>query len=350
MKIDAKLLQDSLAFLGLGVSKIISDRPISKMLELCTENGFLVGTTCDGINNIRLKICATTETLNALIEYELFNNIIKSCTGEIELIEQNNNVIQVKSSSMKCKVLSSYYRNNTSMPHTKMENCVHDIDFTNLSEILPISKSIIDPNFSIDCYRHIYFGDNIMVTDTNNVAIINKKFFNTPVLLSYKTIEILSKLNKAKYIITNEIHSSTNREYKKLYVKTDSIEFVCLSKFMQLFQYDDLNDLFSMTATDSITLNKEVLNKAYNTAKLFKNSKVLFIFDTNNVSLRVDQSDFTYIISDVGISTKHIFKATDDLMKKILTLSDKITISIFDNMIKCSSKDIEEIFSVEEIT
>lgn len=348
MKIEAKVLQDALAFLGLGISKNVSDRPITKMLELCTENGFLVGTTCDGLTSIRLKICATTEDIKALVEFEFFNNIIKACTDEVEL-KQATNALSIKSTSMKCKVPSMYDRPSTSMPHLPMVACTNDADFSSLASVLPICKSIVNPSFSIECYRYVYLGDKVMVTDTDNVAVVNKKFFNDSVLLSYKSIEILSKLTTAKYTITNEVHARTKKDFKKLYIQTDAAEIVCLSNYMDLFQYDDLCNLFSLPENDSIVISKESLSKGYNVAKLFKNSKILLVFDTDKVFFKIAQSDFEYIICNVGIKDAHTYRVTDDLMKRILTLSGEIKISLLDNMFKCVVGDTEEIFSAEEV-
>lgn len=348
MKIDAKLLQESLSFLGLAISKNITDRPITKMVELRTVNGFLVGATSDGVNNIQYKICPTKESLNALVDFEIFNNIIKSCTDEVELKEYDN-ALGVKSSTMKCKIASIHKRSTCTMQHCTMEQCVNNVDFTSLSEILSVCRSILNTEFSINCYRNIYFNDKIMVTDTDNVAVISKKFFNDNVLLSYKTAELLSKLTTAKYTIVEEEHTHTHKKFKKLYVQTDKADIVCFSENADLFQYDDLNDLFNTVAKDTITINKSELSKGYNIAKLFKTNNLLFVFDTDSVYLRIDQSDFTYKVSDVGISTKHSFVVNEALMKKFLALSNEITISILDGMIKCSAGNIEEIYSVVEL-
>lgn len=347
MKIDAKVLQDALSFLGLAVSKIVSSRPITKMLELKTDGSFLVGTTCDDQTFLHLKICPTSEDLNALVEFELFNNIIKSCTGEIELKEATN-AISIKSSSMKCKVPSSFNRPNTSMPTIPMIECSEDTDFTGLSSVLPICKSILKPDFSIDCYRNIFFGDVIMVTDTDNVAVVSKKFFNTPVLLSYKVAEILSKLKNAKYAVTEEVHKHTKREFKKLYVKTETVELICISNYMQQFQYDDLAELFKLVEHEFTIVNKAELSKGYSVAKNFKNAIINLVFDTEGVFVTIPKSDFVYKVSDCKTKNKWVFVATDDLMKKILTLPDNIEINILDNMIRCASNGINEIFSVVE--
>lgn len=347
MKIDSKLLQDSLAFLGLAVSKNVSSRPITKMLELKTDGSFLIGTTCDEQVFLHLKICPTTEDLKVLVEFELFNNIIKSCTGEIELKEATN-AVSIKSASMKCKVPSSFNRPNTSMPTIPMVECSEETDFTGLSSVLPICKSILKPDFSIDCYRNIFFGDNIMVTDTDNVAVISKKFFNTNVLLSYKVVEILSKLTNAKYTITDEVHAHTKREFKKVYVKNDTVELTCLSNYSQQFQYDDLAELFKLTEKESVTINKADLSKGYSVAKNFKNAKIDLVFDNDGVFLTIHKSDFIYKVSESKTTNKWVFNATDDLVKKILTLPDTIEINILENMIRCSSNGVNEIFSVVE--
>ena len=53
MTIDASRLQECLAILGMATSKVNTDKPLTKLIELSTDGGVLYGYTVSNINNLK---------------------------------------------------------------------------------------------------------------------------------------------------------------------------------------------------------------------------------------------------------------------------------------------------------
>ena len=347
MKIDTSRLKECLSFLGLAISKNSSDRPFTKMIELSTENGYLYGYTDSGVNNIKMKICATSDDIQATVAFSLFYDVVKNCDDTLEL-KATDKALNIKSNNLKCKIPIHTSATGTSgikHPKTVSDN---DIDFSNMKDILHICKSIVDPEFPIICYRNIYFGDKTMVSDTDNVAIIDNKFFNEPMLLPLSSVEILSKLEKCKYKIMSK-DKDPNTIRKKLEISTDEIDICMLSELTTDYQYDDLLELFNIDIANKTTVDVSNLSKAVSTSKLFKATPNL-VFDTNGTSLQIEASDFSYTINNDNLEA-HTYRLAESTIKKLLANKTDTIDLYFDSngLLKCIADNIESILSIEEV-
>lgn len=346
MNIDVSRLKESLSFLGLAISKNSSDRPFTKMIELSTENGYLYGYTDSGINNIKMRICATTDAIQAIVSFNLFYDVIKNCDDIVEL-KTNDKALSIKSNALKCKIPIHTSASGTSGIKHPKKVTDNFIDFSNIKDYMSIFKSIIDPEFPITCYRNIYFDDKTMVSDTDNVAIIHKQFFNEPMLLSLSSVEILSKLEECNYKITSFEKDTTIK--KVLEISTDEIDITIISTLTDEYQYSDLLDLFNINIANTTKIDMNILSKAVSTSKLFKSTPKL-VFDANGTSLQIESSDFTYSINNDNLEP-HIYNFTDSIIKKILANKLDNIIIYFDSngLLKYISDDIEMILSIEEV-
>ncbi len=347
MTLDVSRLKECLSILSLAISKNSSDRPSTKMIELSTENGFLYGYTDNGINNIRMKICDTTDSINATCEFSLFYDIIKNCDSSVD-IKTTNKAISIKSNDLKCKIpihSSASGKSGIKHPSTVSDN---DIDFSEIKDILPICKSIIDTDLPIICYRKIYFSNKIMVSDTDNVAIIDKNIFNEPVLLELSSVEILSKLSNCKYKIESN-QKDVNEIQKVLHISSDDIDITIISILTEEYQYNDLINLFSINIANKTTIDVSSLSKAVSVSKLFKHTPNL-VFDENGTSLQIISKDFVYNINKDNLE-RHMYITSNKLINNILaTKSDKLDVYFNSNgLLKCVNDEVEMILSIEEV-
>lgn len=344
MKIDNSKLKSDLSLLSNAVLKDNTARPITKMIELSTKNGFLYGYTNDGINSIGIKICPISDEFSAVINFATLYDIVKVSKGDITL-KATDKFVTIKTDNLSCKIpnytINQHNTNKIGLEHPIKPNNSQVIDFSNLKNELDYCKAILNPNFIIEAYKYIYFNDDIMVTDTDNVSIIHDCVFNKPILLSISSVNILTNFTECNY----EIFNKGSNEILGIY--TDDI---CVNiKTMNTidYQYDDLHNLFNETFNNKITIENSILSEAITACKLFKYDPIL-VFNNKGILLKIPSIEFVYVINNTPCNEEYSFKITTDLLKKITVNSELITIE-YDNksILKCTSDKGEQIFSVE---
>ena len=355
MKIDANKFKECLSILGLAVSKNISDRPITRTVELTVTDNVLWGYSCDKLNNIQLKICDTTEDFSIVVDYATLYDVVKNCEGDIE-IKTKKDVLSIKTNTMSCKLPSRSSNDNTKMPRPIWEeDKAKDIDFSEIEKVLPLSKTIIDPNFTVNAYRNICFNENVMVSDTSNAAILKKNIFGmengeyVQFILRQESVDILNILGECKYHTTEHQIPSTNRKCKFLHIRNnDETMFINIipDTMSNEYQYEDIMDLFNIDMKYSIVIDHDILAKAYTLSKLFLGNTIL-LFNNDGVTLKVEESDFSYNITDAPCDT-YTYTITESVMKKLLSIKGDIKLYFDENpFFKCVFDDREMIIGVD---
>ena len=342
MVVKSDELKTKLSLLGLAVAKEATASYKYKVIIFSSTGTDLYAYTYDGINNIKMFIGQVNSDVFAIIDYVTFTSFIKSCEGDITL-DFKESFVHIKTATSKCKL--SLINTVTSDKNSIVDpTCSHPFnnDFT---KDIPISilKSILDTNHVVTSYQKVCFNDCIMVTDTNNVIIVNDRIFSKDILLNYSSIELLKSIHNIKYTF---IKNKT----PKMYITSDELDAsieVDLNEDNE-FQYDDLKDLFDTINGPSVDINSKVLSKAMATSQLFKIDPIIE-FNSNGIFLKIATVDFEYKISD-AVCNDRSFILKPDVVKKIIMIGD--TVKIYYNnsdLIKCESGNISEILSIEEI-
>lgn len=346
MVVNKDQLKDKLDLLGLAVAKSNSCKQVEKMIRFESIGDTVYAYTFDGINNIRVSIGKCNEDFYALVDYNLFSNFIKSCENDITL-EAKNKFLHIKSSNVKCKLPT--YNHEVDRKQTGIPNPVNNYDYDKTFEEpidLNLIKSILDPTNIIETYRLIYFGDNIMVTDTDNVIKIEKRVFDEDVLLHLSSIYILNNATNCSYSFS----SFKNNTHKLLCIKSD--EFYATSivgtNENNDFQYNDLLGLFTDISGDKVTLDTTILSKAINASNMFKINPVI-VFNNKGIFVQIDAIEFIYKISNEKCDDR-TFELSQSLVKKITSLGKEVAIYYTNkDLIKCEVDGVAEILSVNEV-
>lgn len=344
MIVNGDELRKKVNLLGMAVSKNVASKQYERMIRFESTGDTVYGYTIDGVNNIRVEIGQVSEDFYAIVDYNTFASFIKSCEGDITL-ETKGKFIQVKSSNVKCK-LPTY---NHEVPRGQSGindptgNYTYDKQLGGTIELGTL-KSVLDPTHVVETYEKIYFGDNIMVSDTDNVLIIEKRIFDTDMLLDLNSVEILNALSNVEYTIITE------GKLKKLAVKSDELYalIVITENTNDDFQYSDFMDLFNDIGGNSVTLDTSILSKAMNAAAMFKAAPNL-VFNPKGIFLRIDSVEFIYKISDAACEDRTI-ELTGDVVKKLTSLGKELTIYYTNqDLMKCEVAGKKEILSVKEV-
>lgn len=347
MDISVDKLKEALSILSNAVSKKNTDKILTKMLELKTNNGILYGYTYDQVNFLRVKIDNVSEELNATVDFNTFSSLIKNISSDTVSIKLTEKGIAIKSNTLKVTLpilidgsglkvtgISANWK-GINIPST-----FNKIDVSKLKDYMSIIKSFIVEDFKIECYRNIYFNtDYILATDTNHIVKITDSFFDKDVLLKYNTVDFLSKLSEIEYAIDD----------KTLFVKSENFNYMALLQNKDDYQYEDLSNLFSMKFDHTIEIDGYDYSNALSNSKLFTYNAVGLQFNSEGLFFRLASNDFSYKLSDEPYNGKDdcIYTINKDIAPKLLLTKDKLTINYGDpKIINVVTDNISAIYSV----
>lgn len=343
MKISSDILKEKLKYISFGISKNSTDPARTKAIKFLNIDHIVYAFANDGINQIKVEIGPDDSDFNAVVDYNQFNNIIKACEGEISLnIDKKG--ISIKTTTMKAKIPTysanidpskenSVFSKNISM-NKSLSNDLH----------IGLIKLIVDTTHAVEAYRKVYFGNNLMVSDTDNVLIIKEQIFDKDIMLNFSSIELLSNISEVKY-------TYLEGKITKLYVSSKELEATIIIDLNEDgdFQYDDLMALFADITGSAVEINTKILSKAMSTSQLFKKDPVL-VFNNTGISLNIDSVEFSYKISDTCCEDR-AFILTPDVARKVVAIGDTIILYYTnEGLIRCDSENTSEILSVKEVS
>lgn len=350
MTIDSALIKDSLSILGLATSKSETTRPLSQLIELVTIDGVLYGFTSTGLHMIKKKIAETDEDMDCLVNFDMFSNVIKTCEGMIEL-KPTDKSLGVKSSTMKCKLPLYSIQSGEGMPHPD-DATGAEIDFSNIADVIPAYKSCIKHNIvQNSVLDNIYFGESgIMTTDNMNLVLLDRTYFDEPLLLPIGTVEVLNKIGKGKCTIEQK------GKEKRIVVTNDDFTYsgAVIVKDMSEFEYKVFVGVINTELSDKVTIKRAELVNAINASQMFITFPTL-IFSEKGVFLKIESMDFIYKISSEACAN-FTYSVSPELLKRILFIKDEdLTIEYGNDsdgsatMLKIvGDNGITELISVEE--
>lgn len=344
MIVNGDELRNKVNLLGMAVSKNIASKQYERMLRFESTGDTVYGYSIDGVNNIKVEIGKSTDDFYAIVDYNTFSSFIKSCDGDITL-ETKGKFIQIKSANVKCKLPT--YNHETERGKTGINDPTKDYKYSKkINDTIELGtlKSVLDPMHVVETYEKIYFGDNIMVSDTDNVLIIEKRIFDEDILLELSSVEILNNISNIEYDIVTE------GKLKKLVIKSDELyaSIVTYENIDNDFQYNDFMDLFNDITGSNVILDTSNLSKAMSAASMFKTVPNL-VFNPKGIFVKIDNVEFIYKLSDVKCED-HTFELTADIVKKLTSLGKELTVYYTNqDLMKCEADDKKEIISIKEV-
>ena len=331
MIIDTETLKKALDYLSMGIVKS-SDKYETQLIEFETSNGRLKAYTSDDVNKLGIRIGDTTDTLNVTLKFDMLYSLVKACKDSQIGIKAAKNYAEFITNTVSCRL--STFSHSISKP--QFPKYTGSMNSEIIKEYMPIIKSMIDTSHAVECYRYVYFGDNIMATDTDNVAVIDESVFND-ILLQLHSLEILSSFNDFEYILNDTTLCACSDG------KIVEISLMDKSKY----QYTDLMELFDNASKNTINLSKDILSNAISTASLFAPDSVELIFDDNGVRIEIPNDNFKYVLSANKYASK-TYKVTLNLLKRFLVIGTDLTIGYDeDTIISVNDGKIKTIFGVD---
>ena len=346
MVIQKELLVKKLNYLGMAISKDPEAKIYTKLIRFQNTGDKVYAYTFDGINSVKVEIGTIDagSSFYAVVEYTLFNNFIKSCEGDIKL-ETKDKFMHIKASNVKCKIPVYNKKNDGDFNIPDPENDYpYDRNVTEAID-LGIIKSILNIKHVVPIYRNIFFGDYIMVSDTDNVLKIEKKIFDHDILLSISSVEILNAITNIRYNFVKEDN------VVKLCITSDelSAKIITIKDENSDFQYEDFNQLYNEVSGATVTLDASTLSKAMSASQLF-NVVPKIVFNKKGIFVQIDNNDFIYKISDTACDEDRAYEFPPDLARKLCTMGSELTVYYTNSdLLRCDVGNVSEILSIKEI-
>ena len=317
MNISTADLRKALQVLGLATSTKSSLPPATRLIELVTEDGFLYGYTFNKVCYLKYKICPSTEDICVNVDFNLLFSLVKGVDGDTIKITHKNNSLTFTSSKFTTKIQCFISQNDGKLiPHIdEYDSYPYHFD-ADMKDYMALSK-FINPKIAVNCYTGMYFGDNIMVSDINNVAIIRDHLFPSNILLNPTGLSLITDLKEFDYNI--------NPKERALFIKTNEVIGKVYTMPLDEFQYDDYVELFDINIADSIELESADFVKAIATANKLKFKELNLTFCSKGVALSGDRSNFQYLLSKTPCTMDITYKMNISTLQKMI-LGDKMTV------------------------
>jgi len=333
-----------LGYLGMAISKNVASKQSEKMVKFDCIDGIVYAYTSDGVNNIRVEIGPSDKDFYAVVDYATIATFVKSCEGDITLVTTDK-FLQIKSSNVKCKIPTYNHelKRTTDAIPDPVKKYNYDKQLTNPIDLKMI-KSMLDPNHVVEVYQKVYFGDCIMVSDTDNVIKKETRVFDKDILLDLSSIEIINVCSNLWYTYDN----STKTEL--LCIKSDELyaTLAITNNDNNDFQYEDFLDLYNAVNGPTVVLDTTVLSKAINASSMFKTNPII-VFNPKGIFVQIDAVEFIYKISDEVCQDRQ-FELSTKLTKLISTLGKDVVVYFTNpDLIKCKVDDMESILSIVEV-
>ena len=318
MNIPTEHFKKAMSILGMSIGTKANLPPATKLIELSTKDGNLYGYTYNQVCFVKYRICSADEDIDVTVDYNTLCSLVKGVDGDTIKITSTDKTIVFKTDKFTTKLPCYSSQNNERL----IKYPVEDMDEVNhfdadLKDYLIITK-YINQKIGVLCYKGVYFGNTIMVSDINNVAIIRDHLFPKDVLLNAESVNLLNTIKEFDYSIVD------GGKYPKIVIKTDRINATIITMPKDEFQYADYMELYDMPIDNNIEVDRKDLVDAISTANKLKITKVELLFSDKGIFIRNNNIDFLYQVTSTSC-TACSYNVSLEFLSKWL-IGDRITI------------------------
>lgn len=186
---------------GVGNNKLI---PLTSLICISRSADEVCLTTTDASNYLYVYDTVPGEEFYAVVDANVFSKLISKMTSE-------NVSLQIKNSSLEVKGNGTYKielpldENGEYIkypdPYESLREDVEDIGIVNrttVQVILDTIKPALSTSMDEPQYTGYYVGENVVGTDTSKIASLAVHMFDTPMLISPETMNLLAVMASEK--------------------------------------------------------------------------------------------------------------------------------------------------------
>lgn len=195
LKIKTPDLKDMVtkAIKGAGNNKLL---PLTSLMCIKVEDNKLSIITSDGTNYLYVTKNIENEYFYVTIQAEQFSKLISKLTcGFVELVVTDR-ALEVKGNgTYKIEIPmdeeGSIIQYPDPLKEVDMSANPQQVKLTSIKNLINGCKSSLATTLEIPCYTGYYCGEKVIATDTNKIASLSTRLFNTDILLAPEFIDLL---------------------------------------------------------------------------------------------------------------------------------------------------------------
>lgn len=317
------------AMKGASNNKMI---PLTNLMAIELKDHKLTLTTSDATNYLYImEDNVDGDDFYVVVPNDIFSKLIARLTCDKVSLELNSGNLIVEGNG-KYKIELPLDEEGELI---KYPNPVKNVSFSdsiksevNLSTIrliLNTAKVSLATTDDIPCYTGYYIGDKVIATDTSQICGINIKLFDTPVLISANTMDLLDVMSSEKIEVFRDADSIVFR------TADCTVYGVLMEDCIADYQVDAINEFLETKLESSCKLSKSVLLQLLDRLSLF-----VGMYDKNEVCLTFTVDGL--VVTSKQANSSELIKYMDS--KNFKDFVCKIDIEMFRTQVKANTGDV----------
>ena len=292
MKLSIKtvVLQEmvSRAIKGAGQNKLI---PITSLMAIQLKQNQLTLITTDASNTLYIvQDKVEGDDFYCVVQVEQFSKLIARMTSENITLELNNSILSVKGNG-NYKIELPLDENGECINYPdpaselKVEGEIVDINLTTIKTILAVNKASLAVTMEDPQYTGYYVGDRVVTTNRDTICALGVKLFDTPVLISPETMNILDVMTEEKIGV---------------YRSEGVIEFITKDCIVYAYEMEGIDDY-------AIDVIEQLVDEEFDSSCKINKSDILALLDRINLFVSVYDNkaiNLTFTPEGIDVSSK----------------------------------------------
>lgn len=184
----------SRAVKGSSQNKLI---PLTSLMKIQVKDGILSLVTTNMSDYLYIKKKLDAEDFYAVVQADQFSKLVSKMTSENISLTLEGSILNVKGNgNYKIELPLDETGEMITYPDPVAElkfegEASATINLTTIKTILVANKAALAVTMEVPVYTGYYIGERVITTDSYKICGLNKKLFETPVMVSAETMNLL---------------------------------------------------------------------------------------------------------------------------------------------------------------
>ena len=301
----------SKAIKGAGSNKLI---PLTNLMAMQVKDNKFTIITTDGNNYLYITDDVASEDFYVVTEVDTFAKLVAKMTCESINLEIKGNLLEVRGNGTYSialplengEIIKYPDPYNTSDLGTSLGTISIDVIGTILTTLKPsLAVTMENP-----CYTGYYVGDNVIATDTEQIAALDTKLFNIPQLISCEMMNLLNVVTDS----TVDAYLSANHV---ILVSNHVVVYGAVLNGIESYQVDAIKGFLTQDFPSVCKLPKaellQVLDRIALFVDVFDAGAITLDFTNDGLTISNQNMSGTELIPYLSNEAKTEFTGTVDI-------------------------------------
>ena len=242
--------------------------PLTSLMKVQVKEGKLSLVTTNMSDYLYINKKLDAEDFYAVVQTEQFSKLVSKMTSENITLDVENAILNVKGNgNYKIELPLDENGETIKYPDPVAEltfegEATATINLATVKTILNTNKAALAVTMEVPVYTGYYVGDKVISTDTYKICGLNKKLFETPVMISPETMNLLDVMTAEKISVdfANDVI---------LFSTEDCVVYSHKMEGLEEFAIDPISELLNQEFESSCKIDKTALIAALDRISLF---------------------------------------------------------------------------------